>query len=227
MTCKQRNEWLDRCGSQGGNAQWILENTKKCPKCNTRIEKNQGCNKVSCKQCGHHFCWICQGPWSEHGNGNYYGCNKFKKKGQGKENKAGAGAGEIAMEAGGEGAVVEVEMPQAGMRPSGAVLAMLAQQDQAAARQAQRTVSAARPALRLTDPSALRRRPQHLGEAAHDGGPTEGEGDGDESEAGDEARQGQQRRRGTLHHRGCLQRCLEPWRRLHPSLRNPYPLSGF
>ena len=94
VTCKQRNEWLDRCGSQGGNAQWILENTKKCPKCNTRIEKNQGCNKVSCKQCGHHFCWICQGPWSEHGNGNYYGCNKFKKKGQGKENKAGAGAGE-------------------------------------------------------------------------------------------------------------------------------------
>merc|ERR1711871_1175768 len=23
VTCKQRYDWLDRCGSQGGNAQWI------------------------------------------------------------------------------------------------------------------------------------------------------------------------------------------------------------
>jgi ariadne-1 len=90
ITCKEKNEWLDRCGTQGGNAQWILENTKKCPKCMTRIEKNQGCNKVGCKQCGHAFCWICQGPWSEHGSGNYYGCNKYKKKGDGKENNASA-----------------------------------------------------------------------------------------------------------------------------------------
>ena len=87
ITCKEKNEWLERCGTQGGNAQWILENTKKCPKCLTRIEKNQGCNKVNCKQCGHAFCWICQGPWSEHGSGNYYGCNKYKKNGDGKENK--------------------------------------------------------------------------------------------------------------------------------------------
>ena len=87
ITCKEKNQWLDRCGSQGGNAKWILENTKKCPKCMTRIEKNQGCNKVSCKQCGHSFCWICQGPWSEHGSGNYYGCNKYKKSSDGKENK--------------------------------------------------------------------------------------------------------------------------------------------
>lgn len=87
VTCRQRSEWLDRCDSQGGNAQWILENTKKCPKCMTRIEKNQGCNKVGCKQCGYNFCWICQGPWTEHGSGNYYGCNKYKKTSAGKENK--------------------------------------------------------------------------------------------------------------------------------------------
>ena len=30
ITCKEKNEWLERCGTQGGNAQWILENTKKC-----------------------------------------------------------------------------------------------------------------------------------------------------------------------------------------------------
>jgi hypothetical protein len=25
------------------------------------------CNHMTCKQCGHHFCWICMGPWSAHG----------------------------------------------------------------------------------------------------------------------------------------------------------------
>eukprot|EP00949_MAST-11_sp_MAST-11-sp1_P003601 g3601.t1 len=85
-SCSDRAKWEERCSAEEGNANWILENTKKCPRCFTRIEKSQGCNKVGCKQCGYDFCWICCGPWSEHGNGNYYGCNKFKKKGKGKEN---------------------------------------------------------------------------------------------------------------------------------------------
>lgn len=29
--------------------------------------------------CGHDFCWLCRGPWSEHGSatGGYYNCNKY------------------------------------------------------------------------------------------------------------------------------------------------------
>ena len=42
-------------------ANWILANTKKCPMCNSRIEKNQGCNHMNCKICKHEFCWICMG----------------------------------------------------------------------------------------------------------------------------------------------------------------------
>lgn len=34
---------------------------------------------MSCKQCTYEFCWLCRGPWSEHGShtGGYYQCNKY------------------------------------------------------------------------------------------------------------------------------------------------------
>ena len=65
---------------QSETANWILANTKKCPKCYTRIEKNQGCNHMTCQQCKYDFCWICGEPWEDHGanTGGYYKCNKFK-----------------------------------------------------------------------------------------------------------------------------------------------------
>ena len=35
------------------------EDVKKCPKCNILIEKNGGCNHMTCLKCASHFCWIC------------------------------------------------------------------------------------------------------------------------------------------------------------------------
>ena len=98
LTCTEKDSWSERCDKESGAANWILENTKKCPKCSTRIEKSSGCNKIQCNTagCGHAFCWVCLGPWSEHGNGNYYNCNKFVKKGSSKvskRSKAGARSG--------------------------------------------------------------------------------------------------------------------------------------
>ena len=61
-----------------------MANTKQCPKCRLNIEKNQGCNHMTCRKqtggCGHDFCWLCLGPWSEHGaqTGGYYNCNKYE-----------------------------------------------------------------------------------------------------------------------------------------------------
>ena len=38
---------------------WISENTKKCPNCLVLIEKNKGCNHMTCKRCLYEFCWYC------------------------------------------------------------------------------------------------------------------------------------------------------------------------
>ncbi|XP_022239186.1 E3 ubiquitin-protein ligase RNF14-like isoform X2 [Limulus polyphemus] len=38
---------------------WIDINSKKCPHCNTSIEKRDGCNKMTCWKCSTYFCWLC------------------------------------------------------------------------------------------------------------------------------------------------------------------------
>ena len=47
---------------------WIKANTRPCPKCKTPIEKNDGCNHMTCSNriCGYEFCWICRKDWSLH-----------------------------------------------------------------------------------------------------------------------------------------------------------------
>jgi hypothetical protein len=34
---------------------------------------------MTCKKCKWDFCWVCMGPWSEHGTA-YYQCNRFDEK---------------------------------------------------------------------------------------------------------------------------------------------------
>jgi len=81
--CPQLAEWAQKCQNESETANWILAHTKKCPKCNARIEKNQGCNHMNCKLCKYEFCWICMGNWTDHGQntGGYYKCNKYDAKG--------------------------------------------------------------------------------------------------------------------------------------------------
>ena len=62
--CPALAEWAEKCQNESETANWILANTKRCPKCQTRIEKNQGCNHMSCSQCKYEFCWMCMGELS-------------------------------------------------------------------------------------------------------------------------------------------------------------------
>jgi len=83
--CGTVNRWNVKNSAESENISWIMANTKNCPKCRKPIEKNQGCNHMTCARaggCGHEFCWLCLGDWASHGTstGGYYQCNIYDKQ---------------------------------------------------------------------------------------------------------------------------------------------------
>lgn len=46
--------------------QWIESNAKRCPTCSAKIQKTQGCNKMTCTHCHGHFCWLCDAVLSRY-----------------------------------------------------------------------------------------------------------------------------------------------------------------
>jgi len=84
IECDTCDKWLHKNTTESENVTWILANTKQCPKCHKPIEKNQGCNHMTCSAsagCKYEFCWLCLGDWKEHnsGTGGSYNCNKYEK----------------------------------------------------------------------------------------------------------------------------------------------------
>eukprot|EP00349_Pseudokeronopsis_sp_Brazil_P006337 CAMPEP_0202969920 /NCGR_PEP_ID=MMETSP1396-20130829/15821_1 /ASSEMBLY_ACC=CAM_ASM_000872 /TAXON_ID= /ORGANISM="Pseudokeronopsis sp., Strain Brazil" /LENGTH=406 /DNA_ID=CAMNT_0049697995 /DNA_START=211 /DNA_END=1431 /DNA_ORIENTATION=+ len=81
VDCDKTKQWMIKNSNESENITWILANTKSCPKCQKPIEKNQGCNHMTCKMCTFEFCWLCLGDWKEHGSstGGYYQCNKYEE----------------------------------------------------------------------------------------------------------------------------------------------------
>merc|ERR1711953_1476373 len=72
MTCEELQR--KRHEERWGNAKDFMANeTKQCPHCLTWIEKNGGCNHMTCHHCRGEFCWLCFGDWREH-----YDCNQKK-----------------------------------------------------------------------------------------------------------------------------------------------------
>ncbi|KAA8913627.1 hypothetical protein FN846DRAFT_928980 [Sphaerosporella brunnea] len=77
--CSLVKKWLKKCEDDSETANWISAHTKECPKCISTIEKNGGCNHMTCRKCKHEFCWVCMGPWNEHGT-SWYNCNRYEEK---------------------------------------------------------------------------------------------------------------------------------------------------
>ncbi|KAF2457671.1 hypothetical protein BDY21DRAFT_344539 [Lineolata rhizophorae] len=77
--CVLVKKWLKKCEDDSETANWISANTKECPRCHSTIEKNGGCNHMTCRKCRHEFCWMCMGVWAEHGT-SWYNCNRFEER---------------------------------------------------------------------------------------------------------------------------------------------------
>lgn len=56
--CGLVKKWLKKCEDDSETANWISANTKECPKCGSTIEKNGGCNHMTCRKCRNEFCWM-------------------------------------------------------------------------------------------------------------------------------------------------------------------------
>lgn len=83
LPCATVAAWLLKTSAESENLNWILANTKPCPKCRRPIEKTSGCMHMTCQPpCRHEFCWLCGGAWKEHSErtGGYYSCNKFEEE---------------------------------------------------------------------------------------------------------------------------------------------------
>ncbi|BGP39736.1 hypothetical protein JCM10450v2_003705 [Rhodotorula kratochvilovae] len=77
--CPIVRRWVKKCKDDSETSNWISANTKECTKCHSTIEKNGGCNHMTCKKCKWEFCWVCMGPWSEHGT-SWYNCARYEEK---------------------------------------------------------------------------------------------------------------------------------------------------
>eukprot|EP00830_Metopus_es_P008624 TRINITY_DN18393_c0_g1_i1.p1 TRINITY_DN18393_c0_g1~~TRINITY_DN18393_c0_g1_i1.p1 ORF type:complete len:482 (+),score=47.08 TRINITY_DN18393_c0_g1_i1:1-1446(+) len=55
---------------------WAVDKIiQRCPNCNIRVEKNQGCNHMTCSLCSYAWCWICGMKYSdEHYYSTFFGC---------------------------------------------------------------------------------------------------------------------------------------------------------
>ncbi|XP_022725118.1 probable E3 ubiquitin-protein ligase ARI2 [Durio zibethinus] len=89
-SCMMWGLWTKKCRDESETVNWITIHTKPCPKCHKPVEKNGGCNLVSCI-CGQAFCWLCGGAtgrdhtWSRIAG---HSCGRYKEDREKKTERA-------------------------------------------------------------------------------------------------------------------------------------------
>jgi len=73
LKCEFVDEWYLKAGKESSEYK-VARITKPCPNCQVRIQKNEGCNHMTCVSCKYEFCWLCGTEWSKH-QGDPYNCN--------------------------------------------------------------------------------------------------------------------------------------------------------
>lgn len=63
-TCEQ---YTQRLAAQPGQVDasdaWVANNSRKCPGCQSPIQKTEGCDHMTCTRCRRQFCWLCQADY--------------------------------------------------------------------------------------------------------------------------------------------------------------------
>lgn len=79
ISCEKWREWkLENNENESRTQAWIKKNAKNCPQCKASIEKNGGCNHITCKACDYEFCWLCLKKYtSNHFGERLWSCKQF------------------------------------------------------------------------------------------------------------------------------------------------------
>uniref|UniRef100_UPI00358F9E7F cullin-9 isoform X2 n=1 Tax=Myxine glutinosa TaxID=7769 RepID=UPI00358F9E7F len=91
-SCSHMSQWMDDGGFYEGMTLEALSKhvakliSKRCPSCQTQIEKNEGCLHMTCGNCNYGFCWRCLKPWKPTHN-DFYNCSAQVSKAAKQEKK--------------------------------------------------------------------------------------------------------------------------------------------
>jgi len=73
-----REKYGERVIEEVESSEWVLDNTKRCPNCYTSVEKNGGCNHITCRKCNYEWCWLCNGKYMQ-GHFRNGSCEQFSQ----------------------------------------------------------------------------------------------------------------------------------------------------
>ena len=78
-TCTEKQTWEAFTDEQVMQQRLFGKNVKTCPNCKVVIEKNEGCNHMTCRHCRHEFCWLCMKDWRTHPQ-TFYNCAAYREE---------------------------------------------------------------------------------------------------------------------------------------------------